>query len=74
VFCILETVFALFAAYGVVFFCWWIVAICYARHLSENVSFSEKSKLRYINWLKFAGIFPPKIKKEDPNGTGIDDN
>lgn len=75
-YCVLETIFALFASFGVVFFIWWIVAIFYARFLPDNFSFnnSDATQLRYIKWLKFAGIFPPEVKNEDPNGTRTDNN
>lgn len=65
---IFDTLFALFSAYGVVFFLWWIVAIILSRHISPaNVRI-------YINWLKFGGIFPPELTKEDLDGTRTNDN
>ena len=71
---ILETIFALFSAYGIVFFLWWIVALVLARRISYNFLLSSDKEQAYINWLKFAGISPAESVKEEPNETGIDDN
>jgi len=66
---------ALFAAYGVVFFIWWIITLVFARKTSVNFTFCIHSHTdqTYLKWLNFAGILPLQENGEI-NGTGIDDN
>ena len=66
---------ALFAAYGVVFFIWWITTLFFARKTSANFTFCihTNTDQTYLKWLNFAGILPLR-KNGETNGTGIDDN
>lgn len=66
---------ALFAAYGVVFFIWWIITLVFARKTSVNFTFCTHSNTdrAYLRWLNFAGILPLR-ENGDLHGTGIDDN
>lgn len=75
--CFFDTVLALFAAYGILFLLWWLIALFRARHLSARflVFCPTKEDRAYLNWLKFAGVFPPISQNEEESyGTGIDDN
>ena len=66
---------ALFAAYGVVFFIWWMITLFFARKTSPNFTFHIHSHTdsTYLKWLNFAGILPLR-ENGDTHGTGIDDN
>ncbi len=66
---------ALFAAYGVVFFIWWIIALFCARRTSPNFTFCIQCNTDsiYLKWLNFAGILPLR-ENGDIHGTRTDDN
>ena len=72
---ILDALTALFAAYGVVFFIWWIATLVFARKTSQNFAFCIYSTAdqAYLKWLNFAGILPLR-ENGDTHGTGNDDN
>lgn len=72
-----DAIVALFAAYGLVFFIWWLIALCRAHALSFEFSLYLHSQAdnTYVKWLNFAGIVPPILNEnEEFDGTGIDDN
>lgn len=74
---LVDTILALLASYGIVFLIWWIVALIRVRNLSScfSVQIHSQKDLAYLNWLKYAGIFPLMLQeKEDFNGTGTNDN
>ncbi len=73
----IDTILALFASYGIVFLIWWIVALIRVRNLSSCffVQIHSHKDLAYLNWLKYAGIFPlTPQEKEDLNGPRKNDN
>ena len=72
-----DAIIALFAAYGIVFFTWWFIALFRARTLSPEFSYYLRSRAdrAYAKWLNFAGILPPILNEnEEFDGTGIDNN